>query len=203
MGEGQNKKTFDVYKGFLTYYSRYFRNILKCDSCQDSNVEELPETTPEVCGLLIEWLYTQRILDLRCEDMSIEDAEVREQFDKPTMDELVGLFILADKLEISEIKVQTISLLYKKGIRAVDLRHNFIAPAYKNTPPGSALRNLCAVICYKNAPCRPQFLVSPDDFPQEFLMDLICMYSDDSFYRDVTDKINYLVGDDTTREDSE
>lgn len=61
---GPERKKYLLHKGFLTHYSKYFRNALRGPWKEaDERVIPLPDIEPGILNIFVDWLYTQVLPD--------------------------------------------------------------------------------------------------------------------------------------------
>lgn len=117
--------------------------------------------------LLVRWLYSQDI-----QLIQLRDDEVKE--DDTTNNEnmcLVQLWIFAESLKLPKLQNLIIDTLECIGGKHAFVPDNVIPYVYKNTKPGSALReyfiDCCTFIIDRSA-----FQKAPQNFPKEMLLEL-------------------------------
>lgn len=127
---GPEKTKFDVHKGPLCYYSSYFKAALKGGFKESrERVVVLKDETEETFKLFYLWLYSQKIL-------------VPVSTTLKDWQQLVKLFVFADKRGIPKLRNNVIDAMVERDIR---LRVDPIALnvyVYDNTPSSSPLRKL-------------------------------------------------------------
>jgi hypothetical protein len=116
---------------------------------------QLEEVEGKTFGIFANWLYTQTIED--------EDAKV------PSADQLIQLWVLADRLLVPTLQNQALLVLDKQrqeNHRLPSSSYNF---AYENTKDNSPLRLYITECCvYRQHPIQ-----NPKNYPHQMLVDII------------------------------
>ncbi|CAG8950236.1 hypothetical protein HYFRA_00008474 [Hymenoscyphus fraxineus] len=148
------KDTFIVHKNFICFYSPFFDAAFNGAFKEaETQVLDLEDTSPTVFGLFVNWLYTQRLEFPGGENIS--------------MSNLIDLWILGSRCLVPKIQNKSLELLDKRRI-FVFSSTKFVR-AYENTTEGSPLRRYIVAI----AATRNGALTTPQDYPQEMLVDIV------------------------------
>jgi hypothetical protein len=138
---GKDRKKFALHKIYLCSHSPYFKAAFEGGFSEAKTGEiVIKHTDSAIFGLFVEWLYTQKITEILCEDGNLKDAE-KSVMDQPLLMELIQLWLLADYLEVPRLQNCAIDLLNQKMTR-----RNCFVPAstikftYEKTPTGSPLQ---------------------------------------------------------------
>ncbi len=153
-GNGHPVQGFIVHKAPLCFYSRFFEAACngRWTEAENGHVN-LPNDSPAVFEVLVQWLYTQRI------------AAAIYHNHETTMVMLVRLYVLADKLGILELKNMSIDAFVEDGeTRYVLPKEPIIQEVWKTTMPGSPLRQVCVDLwSWDSAPCNFDFQEAAGD----------------------------------------
>lgn len=131
VGTGANKKTFYVYRDFLSFYSGYFRAALNGGFSETgSGVIQLESEEPAVFEGFVRWLYTSR-----AREDTITAQSAPEYFTS-----IVKLWLFADRREIPLLMNEMINSLHRSVVAVRVLPTNTLEEIYANTTGESALR---------------------------------------------------------------
>lgn len=167
---GPEERPFGLQKDFLCAHSAHFRTYF-CDKTEaEKNVERierLPETTPEVFGLMQNFLYTGNLVN--------DDEEL------PGYDVLIATWKLGNEFDIPKLCDKTLEAMKEcrrvsQSIPATPL----LVQAWKDTPEASKLRKLllgwaAEYLRSSGTESRAEFSKS---LPQEVLSDLVVEMSE-------------------------
>lgn len=159
-------KPFGIQKDFLCAKSAHYRKYFEEHFAGQERVEyivELPETSPEVFGLMQNFIFTGRLSDL---------AEI------PEYDVLIAAWKLGNQLEVEGLCDAALEAMNEcrrvtHTIPAVPL----LIQVWKDTPEGSDIRKLLltwAAEYIRSSESRNEFSKS---LPQELLSDLVVAMS--------------------------
>ncbi|KAH7382021.1 hypothetical protein BKA64DRAFT_218609 [Cadophora sp. MPI-SDFR-AT-0126] len=147
--------TFQVHKNYLCHYSPYFRAALSGPfiESEDQSIN-LDETNPTVFGILVNWLYTQTL--------------VNKSSEQPLSSHLFMLWILADKLLIPRLQNDILSML-ESARKTKGLPSAVFGYVYENTTEESLLRKYIVSMCL----AKTEAMKDPDHYPRELLLEIV------------------------------
>lgn len=130
---GPDKQPFGIQKNFLCHRSSFYRDYF-AKLIQDEAVEytvDLPDTTPEIFGLVQHFMYTGRL--------SPDDKDKTQT----SYETLVSLWKLAHKLGMESLCDQTLDAMITCRRTTGRIPSTpLIVQVWKDTPEGSAIRTL-------------------------------------------------------------
>ena len=142
VGSGSNSKTFHIHKPLLCTLSPYFRAACGPNWFQ-SGCKRVSLTTddPGLVELIVQWMYTGNFKYYTMEATDFISALSGRQFRQESVDTLIRLYILADKLQIPVLQDRVITELLETNLhRDIGLIH--IPRIYEELMDGSLLRQL-------------------------------------------------------------
>jgi hypothetical protein len=153
---------YRIHQNYICHYSPYFKAAFTGSFAEAETQElQLEDVEGEVFGIFANWLYTQTIEN--------EDAKV------PSADQLIQLWVLADRLLVPTLQNQALLVLDKqrqentsgsKGSRPSSSSYNF---AYENTKDDSPLPLYITEYCV----ARESPILNPENYPHQMLVDII------------------------------
>jgi hypothetical protein len=144
VGEGVE---YQVHETLLSERSRFFASASKAEwkEGQDHRVP-LPDDTPSVVDLYVQWIYSGRILSRK--SPVEEEADEQECKNESAFDLLIGGFVFGEKVQDGDFKdavldalVHTVTTPNEKGVCWYPTG-NWVHQAYVGTPEGSPIRRL-------------------------------------------------------------
>ena len=130
VGEGDGAKTFEVYKGMLSYYSDYFRSALKGDFQEaKEGVLRLPTEDPETFRYFKNWLYTRNFQSSAEPDWKVLGDEA-----------CVKLYFFADCRQIPSLGNAALDLLRQSIRMKWQIPTDLVEMIDEETMPGCGLR---------------------------------------------------------------
>jgi hypothetical protein len=140
----------------MTFYSKVFqRGFSEAFIEGSTRTMSWHDTTAEVFGMLVNWTYTQKI-----KNADEEDA---------TADDLINLYILADKCDVPKLMNDIIRALEELSDQVNEFYPDTFIKVYENTTPESKLRQY--LINYFTF-CRDLELAEPEAYPAQMLADM-------------------------------
>lgn len=128
VGNQDNKQTFRVHKGFLSFYSGYFKAALEGAWAESkSGIIKLETEDPLVFERFVHWLYTNKITD----DQRKSEFRI-----------IIGLWLFADRRDIPLLMNEMIDALHKEIANSWLMPTDFLHKVYESTTKGSALRRM-------------------------------------------------------------
>jgi len=150
-------ETFRVHKNYMCHYSPYFDRAFNGSFAEAESQElTLDDTTPEVFGIFVNWLYTQTIIN--------EGGEL------PSCRNLIDLWILADRVICPKLQNQTIIRLDQARLIRKRLPSSKFKCIYENTSDQSPLRAYVLDSCIYGKQTQ---IPEPSYYPHELLVDII------------------------------
>ncbi|KAF2481679.1 hypothetical protein BDY17DRAFT_325197 [Neohortaea acidophila] len=132
VGPEATKRTFQVFKGVICFYSGYFATSLNSAFREAHNhVVRLPTEDPLLFAYFHHWLYTRTFFD------SSLDPAVALDFDT-----LARLWVFGDAHDIPMLQNEVIDILRRKMDSKTFFSAEVIAYIYDNTVESSTLRHL-------------------------------------------------------------
>jgi hypothetical protein len=126
---GEATETVPVHKSFICYYSPYFDAVFNGSFAEGKTQRvELEDAPPAAFNMFVNWLYTQDIVD--------------GELDLPDSNNLIDLWILADRFIVPRLQNQAMELILDKKMRAGHISVKTHIRAYENTARGSKLRSI-------------------------------------------------------------
>lgn len=151
------KTTFVEHKSFFCYYSPFFKETFNGSSREaETQTINLKNTTETAFELMVNWIYTQQLDD-------VEDNKAYW-----VLDDLVELWLLADKLRIHQLQNQTIEAIDKCEVEVRRISASKYHRIYENTDPGCPLRHFVAKRCARHG-----LLLNPESYPRQLLVDIL------------------------------
>lgn len=128
VGSDEDRRTFQVDQGLLTFYSGYFKAALsgRWTAAEDDAITLVSEN-PKTFERFVSWLYTRSITD----------------DDEPsTFPVIIDLWLFADRREVPLLMNEMLDCLRDRIVseRTIPLKH--LGLIYEQTTPGSALRRM-------------------------------------------------------------
>ena len=128
VGNANNNQIFRVHKGFLSFYSGYFKAALEGAWAESSSgIIKLEIEDPLVFERFVHWLYTNKITD---------DTQ------KAGFGIIIDLWLFADRREIPLLMNEMIDALHKEIADSWLMPTLCLHKAYENTTEGSSLRRM-------------------------------------------------------------
>jgi len=130
VGEGQKQKTFEIYKGLLSYYSDYFRAALngRFSEAQEG-VISLPTEDAEIFGYFKNWVYTHKLTTGEESDLkALAEQTIRR------------IYVFADRRQIPLLGNECLNLVHSKIADTWTLSHGDVPYLYEHLLPGNGLR---------------------------------------------------------------
>jgi hypothetical protein len=158
-GEGDNPAKFVVHKDFVCHYSPVFRAAFNSTFIEgQTQTYHLKDSLEKVVGLLVEWVYTK---------------DISSSNDGDGYDNLVELWILADKLCIPELQNNIIDKLAKMSYKPFDIDTLAFETKkiYHGTSSGSQLRRFAVARCACHRKPHEITTAANDDFCRSFFAD--------------------------------
>jgi hypothetical protein len=185
-GEGDNPAKFVVHKDFVCHYPPVFRAAFNSTFIEgQTQTYHLKDSREKVVGLLVEWVYTK--------DISASN-------NSDGYNDLVELWILADKLCIPDLQNNVIDKLTNMSYEPLDI-HSLASETskiYLGTSSGSQLRRF-AVAQYARHRKAHGISTAATYFSRPFLADYVDYLHDKlKPYKQITWKVhapNYYVGE--------
>jgi len=184
---GPDKTTFLVHKDFLCYYSPYFAGALREGAFKESETQtvELDHADVEAFGLLVTWLYTQKI---PITISPLPKGGKDDDDDKPSWNALVHLWILADYLQIPMLQNSAMDEVLRKQERLEKLPSETFLIIYENTGPGSFLRKVMVdLIVWRGLEDSTYFAKKHNEFPKDMLIEMATAWTSKSNEMDIVD----------------
>lgn len=155
-------KAFIIHENVICHHSAFFRAAFTGRFREAQNLSlTFTDTSEEVFGIFVQWLYTQTIQDSKAQ--------------LPSRELLFELWILADKILVPALQNQTIEALNELRITTSIIEISDIRHVYQNTASGSPLRRLLVDQCAYHL--KPDELLDYSEiFPREFLLDITAMF---------------------------
>lgn len=124
-----DKRTFHVDHGLLTFYSGYFRAALsgRWTAAEDDAIR-LDTETPRTFERFVSWLYTRSITD--------DDDE------KANCQLIIDLWLFADRRDIPLLMNEMLDALKDRIVTEKTIPTTLLGTTYERTMPGSALRRM-------------------------------------------------------------
>lgn len=130
VGNEEEKQTFLVHKGLLSFYSGYFRAALQGAWAESSSgVIKLTTEDPLVFRNFVLWLYTNEVAD----DMLKSGHSI-----------IVDLWLFADRRDIPLLMNEMINALHLRIADRWIMPIDCLPKVYMDTTEGSALRRMLA-----------------------------------------------------------
>lgn len=158
VGAGDNKAKFVVHKDFVCHYSLVFRAAFNGVFIEgQSQIYYLRDEREKVVGLLVEWIYTK---------------DISSSNDRSGYDDLVELWILADKLCIPDLQDNVIDRLKEMNFKPADVKAlaSQIGKVYRGTSDKSQLRNFAVAECASHFKPR-DIILAANTFHKSFPVD--------------------------------
>lgn len=128
VGKANNKQIFRVHKGFLSFYSGYFKAALEGAWAEsNSGIIKLETEDPLVFERFVHWLYTNKITD------DTQKAGFRI---------IIDLWLFAYRRNIPLLMNEMIDALHKEIADSWLMPTDRLHKAYENTAEGSSLRRM-------------------------------------------------------------
>ncbi|KAE8443676.1 hypothetical protein EG329_001448 [Mollisiaceae sp. DMI_Dod_QoI] len=152
VGMGEKRQFFSIHKNLLQKVTKYFDKLLQTGAGKQGNLFMNTED-PAIFQMFYDWLYTGNIekaptqfkLKKRpsAEESERLETDLRARFDAQEQ-KLVGLYCLAEKLDINDLQNRTIDTI-QDGFHEYGtvFGPGLIIRIFKNTKNGSQLRELC------------------------------------------------------------
>ncbi|KAK4540191.1 hypothetical protein LTR36_009689 [Oleoguttula mirabilis] len=150
VGTGDTKRTFEVFKGVLCFYSAYFSSALNGRFRESTEgVIKLPTEDPLIFDLFHHWLFTRRLFDSTLEPSSLLDYRTIAKLWIFADAHLVPLLqntiadIFAEKMmtSVTAPDSQTIDFIYENSSQGSLLRYTVVQSIRHMTDPD----DLCSV----------------------------------------------------------
>ncbi|TVY13745.1 hypothetical protein LARI1_G008201 [Lachnellula arida] len=165
---GEKEEKFIVHKAFACHYSPVFKAAFESGFIEgQTQTYKLEDAEPKVVQLLVQWLYTQR-LDIRV------DMEVDNKLAFPSA---VSVWALADKLLLPGLQNEVVDWIFRVREEACICPTSCLKHAYACTGAGSLLRQLFVSHTARMMSSQSYEKI-PEQFPQEFLVDLAAYFSE-------------------------
>ncbi|KAF2444475.1 hypothetical protein P171DRAFT_360502 [Karstenula rhodostoma CBS 690.94] len=164
VGVGQDQQSFWVDTARICERSRFFKNAMQSPWKESSTqIVRLPDCNPEIFAMYLELVYTDKVA---CNPIAENNLDSETDFR-----ELFELYVLCDHHMDSTSK----NLVLAAAIEDTYVpNHDDVAYAYENTVSGSPLRKWLADLYAERACSVHMEAGSLDDFPKEFLFDVVC-----------------------------
>jgi hypothetical protein len=170
---GEEEQSFSIHKSLACFYSSYFKGAFQGNFGKGVNGQAtLADTDPKIFGLVVHWLYFQKIDEEICEDKSLTNKQkfVKHQ---PSIHGLVDLWLLADYLGIPGVQNAAIDMISARVERFSLMDIDNVLKVYRRTNPGSLLRKFYVdIFCWRPI-VDNYYLEHSHLFPKEMLIDLI------------------------------
>ncbi|KAM0716544.1 hypothetical protein Q7P37_007989 [Cladosporium fusiforme] len=158
VGREEQKRTFYVHKGLLSFYSGYFRAGLNGSWTESGTGHfKLEDEEVDVFERFVLWLYARKI-----EDNTL----------KSSSNVIIRLWLFADRRDIPLLMNEMINRLKRNIVETWSLPTHSLDLVYENTLPGSLLRRMIidamSKICGRSMLVHEEF----DRWPKEALWDL-------------------------------
>ncbi|TVY84229.1 hypothetical protein LSUE1_G000532 [Lachnellula suecica] len=125
--------TFAIYLAHIQYYSPVLVSALTSDG---STPRILADVDVDVFGLLVQWLYTQSLLNSKKEPAY--------------QHRLMALWVLANRLEIPALMNDAINMLEERRRMENTVQMKTLGYVYANTVKGDALRRYLMEVCSRS-----------------------------------------------------
>lgn len=152
MKVGPDEVPFGVHKDLLCQYSTFFRNALNGGFKESKeNTVKLPDETPAMFRIIVDWLYYQRLPESSPEyvktvaELDVEPhamGGLEDEWDELAM--LIRVYIFAEKYHMGQLKCEVLlrQELNDHGCHAYET----VIKAYKELPENSKLLDEMATI---------------------------------------------------------
>lgn len=174
IGPGDNPEKFLVHKEVACYHSKVFDAAFNNTAFVEGQTQtyKMDDTSVRAFRLLAQWLYFKKL----------EIAQLKEDWRKDITvagaenQSLAELWVLADKLGISELQNVTIESMHKIQVAVNRVPVQSFKYIYNNTSQASPLRRYVVELSAirLNTECFSKF---SDQFPHGILIDIVTFYS--------------------------
>lgn len=158
VGAGDNPAKFVVHKDFVCHYSPVFRAAFNSVLIEgQTQTYHLKDDREKVVALLVEWIYTK---------------DISSSNDRGGYDDLVKLWILADKLCIPDLQNNVIDRLKEMDYKPANVKAlaSQIGKLYCGTSDKSQLRNFAVAECASHFKPR-DIILAANTFHKSFPVD--------------------------------
>ncbi|KAF2130050.1 hypothetical protein P153DRAFT_431113 [Dothidotthia symphoricarpi CBS 119687] len=197
VGGESNQKDFVVHESFLTARSEFFRRAMNGSWEEaESRVVKLPQDEPEIFALYLNHVYTGRLPSISKTEEELSALAIGEfrTITTAEYDEMVGLFILADKFQDVASKNAAITSIFEISLHIrSDGKFKIPSPAqvrimYRHTSEGANIRRLVVDLWSSMSP--EHIFEYASRLPQDFLRDLAVALRRDRKHADNTARAN-------------
>ncbi|KAF2134244.1 hypothetical protein P153DRAFT_331219 [Dothidotthia symphoricarpi CBS 119687] len=129
VGQGQDKKEFQVHRGLLCHFSIWFDSQIRLSSTSEV---ELPDEKPMVVETAIYWMYTNRFWA----PGTSEDGEIPLELWR-----ILALCFFASECGIGKLQNAALTLLHRKIVQDWKVSLSYIT-AYQRSEPGAPVRRV-------------------------------------------------------------
>lgn len=139
---GLDKKPFIIHKDLLCHYSVYFKKAFNGEFREAAeSLVELVDTDTTTFGVIVDWLYTQRVPNENGEwaQSSTQQGLDKEELQDPYSTILTSVHIFADRLDMPQLRAATLEKLYTRYTARGVPWYETITMAFENLPATSPL----------------------------------------------------------------
>ncbi|KAF2086010.1 hypothetical protein K490DRAFT_45462, partial [Saccharata proteae CBS 121410] len=146
---GRKEKPFNVHKGLLCHYSKYF-NAAFNGGFKEANEDtiSLREVTVKVFGIVFDWLYTQQILGLPCSTIREQCSTTNKRSECHANLEVIPIlevYVFGDCYDMPGLRAAATYLYHH--IYLVHHPHSWpnfdaVVTAWKNLPESALIRRM-------------------------------------------------------------
>ena len=138
---GKKKNPFHVHMDMLCAVSPFFKSAFMGAGTFKETSERLmtlPKDRSKTIDRMVQWLYSKKVPYDRNPPVTDSEVDLRDEYQ-----ELVMLYVTADKFGVVTLKNDIIDILYDLHVdEEFELMDNIIRYIYRETPDGSSLRRL-------------------------------------------------------------
>lgn len=136
-----------VHKDFACHYVESFEYAFNNMSIYEGQTQtyHLVDTTARAFELLVQWLYSQKLVLVQLEDRQMTEEDEEDQADEDCG--LVELWVLAEKLKLPKLQDLVIDSIEKIRIKVEMVPSHTVKYVYEHTEPGSKLRKFFLDCC--------------------------------------------------------
>lgn len=171
VGKEPNGKKYIIHKQFACSSSPVFKSAFNSDFQEgQTQTYRLEDANDGSVQLLVQWLYAKRL------DLSLLPLHTTKH---QRLEFLVQLWVLSDKLLISQLQTEAIRELFAESERQKSVPTATLNCVYNNTRLGSPLRRLFLQrYARETGPQMSEwYLAPPEQFPKEMMLELATYYS--------------------------